>query len=86
MASKRTIKKALHGMLIDVVDECLYIQENNSAKTEATDKLMDDAFDFTTDALTKIHQAKSKKDFPALRKEMEDKGVFYVKELNALQK
>lgn len=85
MASKREIKKALHGMLIDVVDECLYIQENNASKTEATEKLMDEAFDFTTDALAKIHQAKSKKDFPAIRQGLEDKGVYFVKELNALQ-
>jgi endo-alpha-1,4-polygalactosaminidase (GH114 family) len=86
MASKRTIKKALHGMLLDVVDECLYIQETNEKKTEATEKLMDEAFDFTTDALSKIHQAKSKKDYPALRQEMEDKGVYFVNQLNELQK
>ena len=73
-------------MLIDIVDECLYIQENNAAKTEVTDKLMDEAFDFTTDSLTKIHQAKSKKDFPAIRQEMENKGVYFVNELNGLQK
>lgn len=86
MASKRTIKKALHGLLYDVVDECLYIQEYNPKKAEVADKLIDEASDFTTEMLTKIHQAKSKKDYPAIRQSLEDKGVYFVKEINGLQK
>ncbi len=85
MASKRTIKKALNGMIIDVLDECLSLQLYNESKTEATDKLIDEALDYANDTLSKIHQAKSKKDYPAIRQDMEDKGVYFVQELNALQ-
>lgn len=85
MASKRTIKKALNGMIIDVLDECLSLQLYNEAKTEETDKLIDEALDYANDTLSKIHQAKSKRDYPAIRQEMENKGVYFIQELNALQ-
>jgi hypothetical protein len=85
MANKRLIKKQLNGMLIDVLDECFSIQLYNESKTEATEKLIDEALGFGDDVLAKIHEAKSKKDFPAIRQMMEDKGVYFVEELNGLQ-
>jgi len=72
-------------MLIDVLDECFSIQLYNESKTEATEKLIDEALSFGDDVLAKIHEAKSKKDFPAIRQMMEDKGVYFVEELNGLQ-
>lgn len=51
-------------MIIDVLDECFSIQLYNESKTEATDKLIDEALNFGDDVLAKIHEAKSKKDFP----------------------
>ncbi|MNJ84472.1 hypothetical protein D3C87_19270 [compost metagenome] len=85
MANKRLIKKQLNGMIIDVLDECFSIQLYNDSKTEATDKLIDEALNFGDDVLAKIHEAKSKKDFPAIRQMMEDKGVYFIEELNGLQ-
>ena len=64
MASKRTIKKALNGMIIDVLDECFSVQLYNESKTEATDKLIEEALTFGDDMLAKVHQAKSKKEYP----------------------
>lgn len=84
MASKRTIKKALNGMIIDVLDECFSVQLYNESKTEATDKLIEEALTFGDDVLAKIHQAKTKKDFPAIYQQMEDKGIYFVNELNGL--
>ncbi len=72
-------------MIIDVLDECFSIQLYNDSKTEATDKLIDEALNFGDDVLAKIHEAKSKKDFPAIRQMMEDKGVYFIEELNGLQ-
>lgn len=72
-------------MIIDVLDECFSIQLYNDSKTEATDKLIDEALNFGDDVLAKIHQAKSKKEFPAIRQMMEDKGVYFIEELNGLQ-
>lgn len=85
MANKRVIKKQLNGMIIDVLDECFSIQLYNESKTEATEKLINEALNFADDVLTKIHESKTKKDFPAIRQMMEDKGVYFVEELNALQ-
>ena len=85
MANKRLIKKQLNGMIIDVLDECISIQLYNESKTDATEKLIEEALSFGDDVLTKIHGAKSKKDFPAIRQMMEDKGVYFVEELNGLQ-
>jgi hypothetical protein len=85
MANKRLIKKQLNGMIIDVLDECFSIQLYNESKTEATEKLIEEALSFGDDTLSKIHAAKSKKDFPAIRQTMEDKGVYFVEELNSIQ-
>lgn len=85
MANKRVIKKQLNGMIIDVLDECFSIQLYNDSKTEATDKLIEEALSFGDDVLAKIHEAKTKKDFPAIRQMMEDKGVYFIEELNGLQ-
>jgi 23S rRNA G2069 N7-methylase RlmK/C1962 C5-methylase RlmI len=85
MANKRVIKKQLNGMIIDVLDECFSIQLYNDSKTEATEKLIDEALSFGDDMLAKIHEAKTKKDFPAIRQMMEDKGVYFIEELNGLQ-
>ncbi len=72
-------------MIIDVLDECFSIQLYNESKTEATDKLIEEALSFGDDVLAKIHEAKTKKDFPAIRQMMEDKGVYFIEELNGLQ-
>jgi 23S rRNA G2069 N7-methylase RlmK/C1962 C5-methylase RlmI len=85
MANKRLIKKQLNGMIIDVLDECFSIQLYNESKTEATDKLIEEALSFGDDVLSKIHAANSKKDYPAIRQMMEDKGVYFIEELNGLQ-
>lgn len=85
MASKRLIKKQLNGMVIDIIDECFSIQLYNEAKTAATEKLIEETLVFGDDVLARIHQAKSKKDFPAIKQLMEDKGIYFVEELNGLQ-
>ena len=72
-------------MIIDFLDECFSIQLYNESKTEATDKLIEEALSFGDDVLAKIHEAKTKKDFPAIRQMMEDKGVYFIEELNGLQ-
>lgn len=85
MASKRLIKKQLNGMIVDVLDECFSIQLYNESKTDVTNKLIEEALVFGDEVLTKIHTAKTKKDYPAIRQMMEDKGVYFVEELNGIQ-
>jgi hypothetical protein len=85
MASKRTIKKQLNGMIFDVVDECFSVQLYKNEREGETNKLIDEALDFRDDILAKIHQAKTKKDYPAIHEELENKGVYFVEKLNELQ-
>jgi len=85
MASKRIIKKQLNGMIFEVVDECFSVQLYKTAQTEVTNKLIDEALDFRDNILASIHQAKTKKDYPAIYEKMEDKGVYFVEQLNGLQ-
>lgn len=85
MASKRTIKKQLNGMTFDVVDECFSVQLYNPAKTDVTNKLVDEVLDYRDVVLAQIHQAKSKKDFPAIYNSMEEKAIYFVEQINAIQ-
>jgi len=85
MASKRTIKKQLNGMIFDIVDECFSLQLYKPSTKETTNKLIDEALDYRDGVLASIHQAKSKKDFPAILANMEDKGIHFVESLNDLQ-
>ena len=72
-------------MIFDVVDECFSVQLYNQSKTDATNKLIDEALDFRDDMLARIHQAKAKKDYPSIYEGMENKGIYFVEQLNGLQ-
>ncbi len=85
MANKRVIKKQLNAMIVDVIDECFSLQLYDAKKTESTEKLIEEALVFGDDVLSKIHQAKSKKDYPGIIQSMDDKGVYFLEELNGLQ-
>jgi len=84
MANKRVIKKQINGMIVDVLDVCFSVQLYEPAKTPATEKLIEEALTFGDEILAKVHAAKSKKDFPAIRQQMENKGIYFVEELNGL--
>ena len=86
MASKRTIKKQLNGMIFDVVDECFSIQlYTKDKKSEATNKLIDEALDYRDQVLASIHKAEDKKAFPAIHANMEEKAIYFVEQLNGIQ-
>ncbi|MCE3294473.1 MAG: hypothetical protein K0R65_187 [Crocinitomicaceae bacterium] len=85
MASKRDFKRDLNYMVFDVVEECFSIQLYNAKKTEVTNKLIDEVIEFRNSMTAKIHAAKSKKDFPALRNEVEDAAVDFIHKINEIQ-
>lgn len=85
MASKRTFKKEINYMVFDVVEECFSIQLYNGKKTEASNKLIDEVIDFRNAMTSKIHAAKSKKDFPALKNEVEEAAVDFIHKVNEIQ-
>lgn len=84
MASKRNFKKDLNYMVFDVVEECFSVQLYDAKKTESTNGLIDEAIVFRNNMTAKIHAAKSKKDFPAIRKEVEDAAVDFIHKINGL--
>ena len=85
MASKRNFKKQLNYMIFDVVEECYSIQLYNEKKTEVTNKLIDEAIEFRNNMMSRVHQTKSKKDFPVLREEAENASVDFVHKMNEIQ-
>ncbi len=72
-------------MVFDVVEECFSIQLYNGKKTEASNKLIDEVIDFRNAMTSKIHAAKSKKDFPALKNEVEEAAVDFIHKVNEIQ-
>lgn len=85
MSSKKDFKKQLNYMVIDIIDECFSVQLYNPSKTEQTDALIDEVINFRNDMSSKIHAAKSKKDFGALRQEVETAAVDFVHKVNGIQ-
>lgn len=84
MASKRILKRNVNDMIFDVVEECFTLQMFDEKKTEATEKLIDEAANFQDDILSRIHAAKKKADFKSITAEIEAKAIEFVEKLNAL--
>lgn len=84
MASKRKFKKDLNKMVFEVVEECFSVQLYNETKTQATNELIEEVIHFRNELTAKIHQAKTSKDFPAIKIEVEDAAVEYIHKLNDL--
>lgn len=84
MASKRYLKKGLNDLVIDVVEECFSVQLYNDTKTEASDKLIQEAVDFQDEMLSKINKAKSKAEFKEIHTQIENKAEDLVHSLNGL--
>ena len=84
MASKRDLKKALNNLIFDIVEECFSAQLYNEKKTEASDKLINEAADFQEEILSKISSAKSKAEFRAIREQIEAKADQLFDAVNSL--
>ncbi len=84
MASKRNFKKDLNKMVFDVVEECFSVQLYNETKTQVTNELIEEVITFRNNMTEKIHNAKTAKDFPVIRAEVEDAAVNFIHKLNEL--
>lgn len=71
-------------MVFDIVDECFMIMGFDESKTDACEKLIDEAADFQDTILEKINAAKTKADFRPIRETVENTAVEFIKKLNAL--
>ncbi|MBP6459640.1 MAG: hypothetical protein KA264_06060 [Crocinitomicaceae bacterium] len=84
MASKRNFKKDLNKMVFEVVEECFSVQLFNESKTQVTNELIEEVINFRNNMTEKIHNAKTSKDFPVIRAEVEDAAVTFIHKLNEL--
>ena len=84
MASRRILKRNVNHMVFDIVDECFMIMGFDESKTDACEKLIDEAADFQDSILEKINRAKSKADFRLIRESVENEALDFIKKLNAL--
>jgi hypothetical protein len=84
MASRRILKRNLNHMVFDVVEECFIIMQFDPSKSDAAEKLIDEAADFQEMILHKINGAKTKADFRPIREMLENSAVDFVTKLNAL--
>ena len=84
MSSRRTLKKDLNYMFFEIIDECLWIQELDATKTEATETLIDEAVEFQNSILAEINRAKTKQDFAPIKAKFKTSQVDFVNKLNAL--
>lgn len=84
MANKRTLKKNINAMVVDVIDECIYIQDNNPKKLEASEILINEVIQTYNELLSKINQAKGKADFVSIVQSYEEQSDQFIDKLNAL--
>ncbi|MFM7566393.1 MAG: hypothetical protein ACKO4K_06570 [Flavobacteriales bacterium] len=86
MANKRTLKKNINAMIVDVIDECIYIQEAHPKKSDAAETLINDVIQSYNDLLSRINKAKGKVDFVSIVQTYEEKYDLFMDSLNTLNK
>jgi hypothetical protein len=86
MASKRLLKKRLHRIVEDLLDDCDYLIVHDSPNSEAADKLIDEAVDFYEVVLHEIGKAKNKADFRKIVDSITAKEDEFFDRLNQLNK
>ncbi len=84
MANKRILKKEINVMVFDVIDECLYIQEINEDKFEATEAVIEEAISFYNASLEAMNKGKAKADFRNIVASVEEKSIYFTDKLNTL--
>lgn len=86
MASKRLLKKRLHRIVEDLLDDCDYLIVNDAPTADEADKLIDDAVEFYEAALVQINQAKEKADYRKVVEFISEKEEAFFSKLNDLNK
>ncbi len=84
MANKRDLKKQINAMIVDVIDECIYIQETKEKKSDAAEALIEEVIAVYNDLLERINRAKNKGDFKSIIQDFEEKSDTLLDKLNSL--
>ncbi|MBM3418417.1 MAG: hypothetical protein FJY17_05785 [Bacteroidetes bacterium] len=85
MASRRDLKKKINQFILaNVIDECIYLEEQNPELVQQCDKIIDEAVEFYNVMMTKINHAKSKADFREIHEKFEASANKFVDALNQI--
>ncbi len=78
------LKKQINAMIIDVIDECIYIQEVNDDKAEAAEGLIEEVISMYNELLSRMNSGKTKSDFKAIVADFDQKSDELLDKLNGL--
>ncbi len=78
------LKKQINAMIIDVIDECIYIQEVNDDKAEAAEGLIEEVISTYNELLSRMNSGKTKSDFKAIVADFDQKSDELLDKLNGL--
>jgi hypothetical protein len=84
MANKRMLKKQINAMIIDVIDECIYVQEVNDDKAEAAEGLIEEVISTYNQLLSRMNSGKTKADFKGIVTDFDQKSEMLLEKLNTL--
>ena len=71
-------------MIIDVIDECIYVQEVNDDKAEAAEGLIEEVISTYNELLSRMNSGKTKADFKAIVSDYDQKSEMFLEKLNTL--
>lgn len=74
----------INAMVIDVIDECIYVQETKTNKYNEAEALIEEIIDNYNDLIARINSGKSKADFRKIVIDFENQSEAFIDKLNAL--
>ena len=78
------LKKQINAMIIDVIDECIYIQEVNDDKADAAEGLIEEVISTYNELLSRINTGKTKADSKLIVTDFDQKSDELLDKLNGL--
>ena len=92
MASKKQLKKDIHDVLINVIEECYYVMLESPGEHDAEmEKIIDEAVESMHDLIhranwgDKLHDKKAaKKHYSSIRNDLADKNLAFADRLKKI--
>ena len=91
MTSRRMLKKKIHHVVNNIVEECYSLQLENKAKQPQTNKIIDETVSAFDDLLTRMHNVNEIQDRNEMRKfyesinaDLEKMSLAMMKKLNSV--
>jgi len=78
------LKKKINAMVFDIIDECLFIQENQEHKAQEAEQLIEQAVVAYNKMMEGVNKGKTKSDFNAVWNAYYDASDVFSEQLNLL--